>query len=63
MGKLHNYIVYIYSSANRTTWFVERASKMIPLNNRTRWNSWWKIILVALNPKIRTGLSLYIKEY
>jgi hypothetical protein len=36
MGKLHNYVVHIRSSANRTTWFVEHASKMIPLDNRTR---------------------------
>jgi hypothetical protein len=34
--KLHNYIVYIRSLANCTTWFVEHASKMIPLDNCTR---------------------------
>jgi hypothetical protein len=39
MGKLHNHVVHICSSANRMTWFVEHASKMIPLDNRTRWNS------------------------
>ena len=36
MGKLHNCVTHICSSANRTIWFVERASKMIPLDNRTR---------------------------
>jgi hypothetical protein len=39
IGKLHNHIVHIRSLANYTTWFVEHASKMIPLDNRTRWNS------------------------
>jgi hypothetical protein len=39
MGKLHNQVIHIRSSANRTTWFIERAGKMIPLDNRTRWNS------------------------
>ena len=39
MGKLHNHIVHIRSLANRTTWFVKHASKMIPLDNCTRWNS------------------------
>jgi hypothetical protein len=36
MGKLHNYIVYIRSSANCTTWFVDYTGKIIPLDNRTR---------------------------
>jgi hypothetical protein len=63
LGKLHNLVVHIRSSANRTTWFVSNAGRMIPLDNRTRWNSWWKMISVALDPKIRTGLSLYFEKY
>ena len=39
MGKLHNHVVYIRSSANRTIWFIECAGRMIPLDNRMRWNS------------------------
>jgi len=39
MGKLYNLIVYIRKSANCITWFKERALKIIPLDNYTRWNS------------------------
>jgi hypothetical protein len=38
-GKLHNIIVYIRSSANRTKEFENLIGRMIPLNNRTKWNS------------------------
>jgi hypothetical protein len=36
MGKLYNNIVHIRKSANCTTWFKDRASKIIPLDNCTR---------------------------
>jgi hypothetical protein len=39
LGKLHNIIVDICSSANRTTEFLAVATRMVPLDNRTRWNS------------------------
>jgi hypothetical protein len=63
MGKLHNHVVHIRSSANRTTWFVERAGKMIPLDNRTRWNSWFHMLNVALEDKVKAGLQLYVEHY
>jgi hypothetical protein len=63
IGKLHNYVVHICSSANRMTWFIERASKMIPLNNWTRWNSWFLMLCVALEDKVKAGLQLYIENY
>ena len=63
MGKLHNYVVHIRSSANRTTWFIERAGKMVPLDNRTRWNSWFLMLCVALEDKVKAGLQLYVEHY
>jgi hypothetical protein len=63
MGKLHNHVVHIRSSANRTTWFIERAGKMIPLDNRTRWNSWFLMLCVALEEKVKAGLQLYVEYY
>ncbi len=63
IGKLRNYIVHIRSSANRTTWFIERAGKMVPLNNRTRWNSWFLMLCVALEDKVKAGLQLYVEHY
>ena len=56
MGKLYNYIVYIHSLANRTTWFIKRASKIVPLNNCMRWNSWFPMLYVALEDKVKAGL-------
>ena len=63
MGKLHNHIVHIRSSANRTTWFVEHASKIIPLDNRTRWNSWFDMLNTALEDPVKAGLQLYVEHY
>jgi len=56
IGKLYNYIVYIRSLANRMTWFIKRAGKMVPLNNRIRWNSWFLMLCVALEDKVKAGL-------
>jgi len=56
MGKLYNYIVYIRSLANRITWFIKRASKMVPLNNCIRWNSWFLILYIALEDKVKARL-------
>jgi len=56
MGKLYNYIIHIRSLANRTTWFIKRTSKMVPLNNRTRWNSWFLMLYIALEDKVKAGL-------
>ena len=49
LGKLHNNVVHIRSSANRTTWFKSKARKVIPLDNRTRWNSWFNMLSVAFD--------------
>ena len=63
IGKLHNHVVYIYSSANRTTQFVERASKIIPLDNRTRQNSWFTMLNTALEDQVKAALQLYVEHY
>ena len=63
LSKLHNLVIYIQASLTCMRQFEDMSKKLIPLDNRTRWNSWWQMISVALNPKIRTGLSLYIEEY
>jgi hypothetical protein len=39
LGQLHNIIVDIRSSANCTARFLALATRMVPLDNRTRWNS------------------------
>jgi hypothetical protein len=49
LGKIHNIVVYIRGSTTRATEFVELAGRLIPLDNRTRWNSWFLMLLVALD--------------
>jgi len=47
LGKLHNIIIHIRSSASHTKEFRDLAGRIIPLDNRTRWNSWFQILTVA----------------
>ena len=54
---MHNIVIYIRSSTARIAKFLELASRMIPLNNRTRWNSWDLMLAVALE------LWLAIEKY
>jgi hypothetical protein len=39
LGKAHNIVVYIRSSGGRAGHFRTLAGRMIPMDNRTRWNS------------------------
>jgi hypothetical protein len=60
LGKIHNIVVYIRSSAAHSTEFVRLAGRLLPLDNRTRWNSWFSILLVALDR--RTALEKYCQQ-
>ena len=52
MDKLHNIVVHIRASPKRTKEFEAIAGKSIPLDNRTRWNSWFRMLHVALGTKV-----------
>jgi hypothetical protein len=39
LGQIHNIVIYIRGSTARIAKFLELVSRMILLNNRTRWNS------------------------
>jgi len=41
LSKLYNIIIHICSSAGHTKEFKDLIERIIPLNNRTRWNSWF----------------------
>jgi hypothetical protein len=54
---MHNIVIHI---CGLTTWiaeFLELTSRMIPLDNCTRWNSWYLMLVIALE------LQLAIKKY
>jgi hypothetical protein len=61
LGQGHNIVVYIRGSPSRTAEFVKLAGRMIPMDNRTRWNSWYKMLLVLL--ELRTQVETYCLTY
>jgi hypothetical protein len=49
LGKLHNIITYSRSTATLQLEFKELTNgRLIPFDNRTRWNSWHACLLIAL---------------
>jgi len=48
LGKLHNINIWARASTERYNDFVEAIGRAIPLDNDTRWNSWFIEIEVAL---------------
>jgi hypothetical protein len=51
LGKIHNLVVFIRGSNDRFNQFLRLSGKMIPLDNDTRWNSWFMMLEVALDLK------------
>ena len=51
LGHRYNIIAHIRGSPARTKVFKELAGRMIPIDNRTRWNSWYTMLLVMLQLK------------
>jgi hypothetical protein len=60
LGKLHNIAVHLRASPHRTQEFKDLADRMIPLDNATRWNSWYSMINVAL--KKDSAIDKYAKD-
>jgi hypothetical protein len=52
LGKLHNFVVYIHGSVRREQQFWELSHGLrLARDNKTRWNSWYNMLQVALNLK------------
>jgi hypothetical protein len=47
LSKLYNIVVHICSSTNRIIEFLDLIERVIPLNNCTKWNSWFEILVIA----------------
>jgi hypothetical protein len=58
LGKLHNIVVHTRASANRYQDFLEKAGRAIPLDNCTRWNSWYNLLHVSF--QVESQLLAYI---
>jgi hypothetical protein len=51
LGQLHNLVVFSRSSTLRFSDFNQRIGRVIPLDDGTRWNSWYTMISAALDKK------------
>ena len=59
MGKLHNITIYIRNSELHYNAFVTQAGRSIPLDNDTRWNSWFIMLDVSLN--LRAHVNAFVE--
>ncbi len=60
LGMLHNLVVWIRSSTQRYQAFLQAAGRMIPQDNSTRWNSWYRMIHVSI--ALRKELNSFIDD-
>jgi hypothetical protein len=58
---MHNIVIYIRGSTAWIAEFLELASRMIPLDNCTRWNSWYLMLVVTL--ELRLAIKKYYQNY
>jgi hypothetical protein len=51
LGQLHNLVIFSRASSSRLADFKQKIGRAIPLDNDTRWNSWYTMIGTALEKK------------
>ena len=56
IGKLYNIIIHSRALGGWIKQLIKFISRLIPLNNCIRWNSWFRILKVALSNSIQLGL-------
>ncbi|PVH91270.1 hypothetical protein DM02DRAFT_503344, partial [Periconia macrospinosa] len=61
--KIHKVLVSIRSSNERYQVFLKWARKMIPMDNDTRWNSWFLMCSVAIEPAVKKAIQRYQEQY
>jgi len=61
LGKMHNILIHIRGSTARIAEFLELAGRLILLDNCTRWNSWYMMLLVAL--ALRAAIEKYCQNH
>jgi hypothetical protein len=61
LGQGHNIVVYIRRSSRRTAEFLNLAGRMVPMDNRTRWNSWYNMLQVLLEQKAH--INKYCEDF
>ncbi len=61
LGKLHNIAVHIRGSPARSQEFIGLAGRGLPLDNETRWNSWYTMLQAAI--EISGGIHTYLDKW
>jgi hypothetical protein len=61
LGKLHNFAKWLRASSSRFKPFLTLAGRMIPMDNDTRWNSWFYMLMVAL--KVKDAVNKTIERH
>jgi hypothetical protein len=61
LDKGYNIVAHIRGSPKRIVTFKEYAGRMILMDNRTRWNSWYEMLKVLLD--LRSVVEQYCIEY
>ena len=69
LRKLYNIIIHIRSSANYIKEFKALVRRLILLNNQTRQNSWYLMLLIvikkagAINTYLKNNFAIFKKDY
>ena len=61
LKKLHNIIVHTHASSARCAEFKELADRGLPLDNDTRWNSWYFMLKIAIEKE--SAVDFYTKQW
>jgi hypothetical protein len=60
-GQGHNIVIYICRLSARTDYFRKLIERIIPMNNRTRWNSWYNMFLILF--ELKEMIKQYYENY
>ena len=61
LGQGHNIVVYIRSSSTYIARFKELVKRMILIDNCTRWNSWYNMLIILFN--LQPVVEKYCRDY
>lgn len=63
LGKLHNLVVYIQRSPQRSASFQLLSSgRKLVRDNKTRWNSWYAMIDCAIHKRMKPAIDVYCHQ-
>ena len=63
LGKVHNLIVHMRASEARWNDFKALCGRSIPLDNDTRWNSWFLVLEVIRKQNVQLAINAYATKW